>query len=273
MPSGEPVRRTRFSLAAALAVATSAALLGVPAAADAAPKPKANIPVQLVAMNDFHGRISETSGGDSQIITGPGPDGRYGTVDGKVDDTYLTVGGSAHVAATVKRLQSSFTQQSGRDSATYFVGAGDLISASTFESSFFKDEPTIEALNAMGLDVSAVGNHEFDRGTQELRRISAATDGTFTDDVTACEGIVPGKTGCFGEGKHAFHGAEFPYLAANVLSRRTGKPILPPYQVLNLPAARSSPSWGSSPTPRPPSSRPTGSPTSGSSTRPRASTA
>ena len=38
----------------------------------------------------------------------------------------------------------------------------------------------------MGLDVSSVGNHEFDRGTEELRRISAATDGTYTDDVTAC---------------------------------------------------------------------------------------
>ena len=232
-----PLRRTRLSLAAAIAVASSAALVGVPAIADAAPKPKPPVAVQLLAMNDFHGRIAETSGGDSQIITGPGDDGMYGTnpTTKKNDDKYLTVGGAAHVAATVDRLQSSFATATKGTGASYFVGAGDLISASTFESSFFKDEPTIEALNAMGLDVSSVGNHEFDRGTQELRRISAATDGSFTDDVTACQGVVVGETGCFGEGEHAFHGADFPYLAANVLSRKTGKPILPPYQVFDLP--------------------------------------
>jgi 5'-nucleotidase len=85
----------------------------------------------------------------------------------------------------------------------------------------------------MGLDASSVGNHEFDRGTQELRRISAATDGTYTDDVSACEGVTPGVDGCFGEGEHAFDGADFPYLAANVVSKKTGKPALPPYQVFN----------------------------------------
>ena len=66
-----PLRRTRLSLAAAIAVASSAALVGVPGIADAAPKPKLPVAVQLLAMNDFHGRIAETSGGDSQIITGP----------------------------------------------------------------------------------------------------------------------------------------------------------------------------------------------------------
>jgi 5'-nucleotidase len=228
------LRRTR--LAVALAVA-SAVVVGVPTVAHAAPGPKPPIPVQLVAMNDFHGRISETSGGDSQLITGPGADKIYGPNQDKGnanDDTSWTVGGSAHVAATVDRLQASFARETRGAGRSLFVGAGDLISASTFESSFFKDEPTVEALNAMGLDVSAVGNHEFDRGTQELRRISGATDGAFTDDVLACEGVVIGETGCFGGPGHEFHGTDFPYLAANVLSRRTGRPMLPPYQVLNL---------------------------------------
>jgi 5'-nucleotidase len=231
------LRRSRLSLVAALAVA-GATVVGVPTAADAAPKhqPKQPIPVQLVAMNDFHGRISETSGGDSQLITGPGDDEVYGVNPGtnKNDDTFLTVGGAAHVAATVDRVKSSFARETRGRGSSFFVGAGDLISASTFESSFFKDEPAIEALNAMGLDVSSVGNHEFDRGTQELRRVSAATDGTFTDNVRACQGVEVGVTGCFGTGQHKFHGADFPYLAANVVSKRTGKPMLPPYEILDV---------------------------------------
>jgi 5'-nucleotidase len=192
--------------------------------------------VQLVAMNDFHGRISLTTGGDSQLVTAPGPDGVFGENElGESDDVVVEVGGSANVAATVQRLQAEFRKESRGSAASFFVGAGDLISASPFESSVFKDEPTIEVLNAMGLDVSSVGNHEFDRGTEELRRISAATDGTFTDDVAACDGVTVGVDGCFGEGEHAFTGAEFPYLAANVLDRDTGEPMLPPYQVFSTP--------------------------------------
>jgi 5'-nucleotidase len=228
------VRRSRLSLAAALAVASSALLVGVPAVADAAPKPKPDVPVQLIAMNDFHGRIENTAGADSQQITAPGPDGTYGTKDDEVS----IVGGAANVAATVEQLQAQFRAASGEKSGSYFVGAGDLISASPFASSVFKDEPTIEVLDAMGLDASSVGNHEFDRGTEELRRISAATDGTYTDDVTACQGITPGVDGCFGDGEHAFDGADFPYLAANVVSTETGRPMLPPYQVFDIPGGK-----------------------------------
>ncbi|MGY1602887.1 bifunctional metallophosphatase/5'-nucleotidase [Geodermatophilus sp. SYSU D00815] len=191
-----------------------------------------DVAVQILAMNDFHGRISPTTGGDSQLVTAPGPDGAYDTAD----DVVTEVGGSANVASTVARLQESFRSGTRGPAGSLFVGAGDLVSASTFESSFFRDEPTIEVLDAMGLDVSAVGNHEFDRGTEELRRISGATDGTFTDDVTACQGVTPGVDGCFGEGEHAFDGADFPYLAANVRNRATGEPILPPYQVFDTPA-------------------------------------
>jgi 5'-nucleotidase len=234
------LRRTRLSFVATLAVASSAALVGVPAVADAAPKPKSDVPVQLIAMNDFHGRIALTEGADSQQITAPGPDGAYGTTD----DIRTVVGGSANVADTVQRLQTQFGAASGEKSGSWFVGAGDLISASPYESSVFKDEPTIEVLNAMGLDVSSVGNHEFDRGTEELRRISGATDGTYTDDVVACPQTLNGAPfevgtdGCFGEGEHAFHGADFPYLAANVVSKETGKAMLPPYQVFDVPGGQ-----------------------------------
>jgi 5'-nucleotidase len=231
------LRRTRSVVALTVAAAV---VVGLPVAAGAAPKtPKPSqqpIPVQLVAMNDFHGRIQNTSNADSQQVTEPGPDGVYGTGDDKVE----IVGGSANVATTVKRMQSAFLAENPGSAASFFVGAGDLISASPFESSIFKDEPTIEILNAMGLDVSSVGNHEFDRGTDELRRISAKTDGQFTDDVVACpetlggEAFEVGVDGCFGEGEHAFHGTDFPYLAANVISKETGEPMLPPYQVYEV---------------------------------------
>jgi 5'-nucleotidase len=221
------LRRSRYSLAAALALASSAALIAVPAVAEATPKP--DIPVQLLAMNDFHGRIQNTTNADSQQVTAPGDDRVYGTAD----DIVTTVGGAANVATTVHQAEQAFRAKNGAGAASFFVGAGDLISASPFESSVFKDEPTIEILNAMGMDASSVGNHEFDRGTQELRRISGATDGKNSDDVTACQGITPGVDGCFGDGAHAFHGTDFPYLAANVVSKKTGEPMLPPYQVFD----------------------------------------
>lgn len=225
------MRRAHRSL---VVVTATTAALAVPWGAGASGG-SPDEPVQLVAMNDFHGRISLTTGGDSELVTAPGPDGVFGPdASGASDDVVTEVGGAANVAATVQRVQSAFQQEAG-SAASFFVGAGDLVSASPFESSVFKDEPTIEVLNALGLDVSSVGNHEFDRGTEELRRISAATDGTFTDDVAACDGVTPGVDGCFGEGEHAFTGAHFPYLAANVVSRETGEPMLPPYEVFSTP--------------------------------------
>ncbi|WP_369253656.1 bifunctional metallophosphatase/5'-nucleotidase [Geodermatophilus amargosae] len=221
------MRRTRLTLAAAVAVATSAGLLAVPVAAQAAPgNGNGGLPVQLIAMNDFHGRISPQSGGDGQLVTSPGPDGDYSTT---ADNVTETVGGAADIATTLAELRRGW---GGPQKNTFFVGAGDLVSASPFNSSVFKDEPTIEVLNALGLDFSAVGNHEFDRGQEELYRISGATDGQFSDDVAACEGVTVGVDGCFGEGEHAFEGAQFPYLAANVTDEATGEPILPPYEVV-----------------------------------------
>ncbi|MGY1697411.1 bifunctional metallophosphatase/5'-nucleotidase [Geodermatophilus sp. SYSU D00814] len=221
------MRRTRLPLAAAAAVATTAGLLAVPAAAQAAPgSGNGGLPVQLIAMNDFHGRISPQSGGDGELVTSPGPDGDYTTA---ADNVVEKVGGAANIATTLAGIREDW---GGPEKNTFFVGAGDLVSASPFNSSVFKDEPTIEVLNALGLDFSAVGNHEFDRGQEELYRISGATDGQFSDDVEACEGVTVGVDGCFGEGEHAFEGAQFPYLAANVTDTATGKPILPPYEIV-----------------------------------------
>ena len=65
-------------------------------------------------------------------------------------------------------LSGAVKQLRAENPNTAFVAAGDLIGASTFESFIQQDEPTIDALNEAGLDVSAVGNHELDQGFDDL---------------------------------------------------------------------------------------------------------
>ncbi len=218
------MRRTRLSLVAALAVTSSATLVALPSAAGAA----AGDTVQLIAMNDFHGRISPQSGGDGSLVLD--------------DGTTQTVGGAAHIGAALTSLRSQY----GDADSSFFVGAGDLISASPYNSSVFKDEPTIEVLNALGMDSSSVGNHEFDRGQEELYRVSGATDAyeaAHGHEVVACpetlggEAFEPGVDGCFTDSTgEDFGGTDFPYLAANVTGA-DGAPVLPPYQVLEFPGS------------------------------------
>ena len=230
VPAGAPGAAVDPS-AAAVTAAEAPAAASVPPVSPVTAAAAADVPVQIIGMNDFHGRISETTGNDSQLLSAPGPDGQYGTAD----DLKVVVGGAASVATTVKSVRGSFVGAGGDAGSSLFVGAGDLISASPFNSSVFKDEPTIEVLNAMGLDASSVGNHEFDRGTEELRRISAATDGLYSDDVTACEGVTPDVDGCFTDStQRPFHGTDFEYLAANVVMKDTGAPMLPPFQVFDV---------------------------------------
>jgi 5'-nucleotidase len=100
------LRRTRFSLAAALAAATTVGLLAVPAVASAAPGNGAGgLPVQLVAMNDFHGRISPQTGSDGELVTSPGPDGDYATT---ADNVTEKVGGAANVATTLSDIREAW---------------------------------------------------------------------------------------------------------------------------------------------------------------------
>ncbi|NEK86345.1 ExeM/NucH family extracellular endonuclease [Blastococcus saxobsidens] len=198
----------------------------------------ADIPVQIMSFNDFHGRIAETTGNDSLLFTGEGlgPDGVADEPgDTTPDDGFVLVGGAANLASTADEQRSDFTRGGGAAENSLLLTAGDLIGASPFESAVFKDEPTLEVANALGLANSPVGNHEYDRGTEELRRISAATDGQNTDDVTACEGVTPGEDGCYENSEgDPFAGAGFPYLAANVVDRETREPMLPPYQIFEL---------------------------------------
>ena len=177
----------RVIFAAALAAAL---IIAAPASAQRS----ADTKVQLLAINDFHGNLQPPSGSSGRI---PGPGG-----------TSIDAGGVEYLATHMNQLR----EQGGR---TITVGAGDLIGASPLISGLFHDEPTIEAMNALGLDVTGVGNHEFDEGVAELLRMQ--NGGCHPDD--GCQDGDP------------FSGAFFQYLAANVFYAGTDRTILPPYEI------------------------------------------
>ena len=186
-----------------LAVALVTLSLVMPAGALAA-KPPTTPPhavnVQLLAINDFHGNLEPPSGSG----------GRVGTV---LDDAACTAagaancvfaGGAAYLADDIKDLEAT-------NPNTLVVSAGDNIGATPLISAAFHDEPTIETLNLLGLDVSAVGNHEFDEGVAELLRIQNG----------GCHPTDGCQTG------HDYAGADFQFLAANVVKKSDGQTIFP----------------------------------------------
>ncbi|MFD0551853.1 bifunctional metallophosphatase/5'-nucleotidase [Streptomyces rectiviolaceus] len=203
-----PRRRAARVLAAAAGLATLGALAAaLPAnagqsagqdTAGAAGK-KRTVDVQLLSFNDFHGNLQPPAGSSGQV-TEKQPDGTEKKID---------AGGAEYLATSLRTA---------REGNPYSVtaAAGDLIGASPLLSGLFHDEPTIEAMNKLGLDVTSVGNHEFDEGAKELARMQKG-------------GCHP-KDGCFEKGKK-FKGADYPYLAANVTDEKTDKPILKPYWV------------------------------------------
>jgi 5'-nucleotidase len=178
-------RRTLLVVIALLAVG-----LAVPAAA-AGPPP---VELQILAINDFHGAIAPTP---DQLWLGQ-PVGRA--------DFF-----ASHIREAEEGVRNSV-----------LVSAGDLIGASPLISALFHDEPTIEAMNLIGLDIAGVGNHEFDEGPAELLRMQ--------------EGGCHPTDGCLdGDG---FLGADFQYLSANVTVDATGETLFPPYVVENYQGVR-----------------------------------
>lgn len=128
------------------------------------------VELNLLGVNDFHGRINANT---------------------------------VKWAGTVEQL----TEQGG-DAKTLLIGAGDLIGASEFASATQNDQPTIDMFNALGLDASAVGNHEFDQGWHDLR-----------DRVI---------------GPDADRNAEWDYLGANVYAKGTENPVMPEYATFTV---------------------------------------
>ncbi len=176
----------------AFAAAAFAALL----AACATPPPAGPVAVKILAINDFHGNLKPPLGG----IRIQDPADRTKTVN-------VPAGGAEHLATAVAQLRAQNPNH-------VFVAAGDLIGATPLLSALFRDEPTVESLGAMGLEASAVGNHEFDKGAAELLRLQRG----------GC-----GSEGC--KGPQPFTGAKFQYLAASTVDEKTGRTLLPAYHV------------------------------------------
>jgi 5'-nucleotidase len=174
---------------------TAAVLLISPpprAAAQATP-----VELRILAINDFHGNLRPPAGGIA--IADPAD---------KTKKIAVPAGGAEHMATLLKQLR-------GEARHTVFVAAGDLIGASPLLSAMFHDEPTIESLSMMGLEIAAVGNHEFDEGKDELLRMQNG-------------GCHPAD-GC--QGPHPFEGAKFRYLAASTIETASGKSLFPPYAI------------------------------------------
>jgi 5'-nucleotidase len=197
-------RRAHRLLAAAAGLATVGALAAaLPADAHESKGGGHHLPsryqdVQLLSFNDLHGNLEPPSGSSGRV-TELQADGTTKTID---------AGGVEYLATHLRQA---------REGKKYSITAagGDMVGASPLISGLFHDEPTIEALNKLDLDVTSVGNHEFDEGAKELARLQNG-------------GCHP-TAGCYSE--EGFAGADFPYLAANVLDEKTNKPILKPYWV------------------------------------------
>ncbi|WP_439944425.1 bifunctional metallophosphatase/5'-nucleotidase [Streptomyces sp. BBFR115] len=203
----KPRRRTHRFLGAVAALATAGALTA--AATPASGSPTAHrghgghsgrtVDVQLLSFNDFHGNLEPPAGSSGQV-TETEPDGTTKKID---------AGGVEYLATSLRTARKGHPY-------SVTAAAGDLIGASPLLSGLFHDEPTVEAMNKLDLDVTSVGNHEFDEGASELARMQNG-------------GCHP-KDGCYQPGR-TFKGADYPYLAANVTDEKTGRPILEPYWV------------------------------------------
>jgi 5'-nucleotidase len=180
-----------------LRVRLSLVVLGLALAGCATAPRTGQVDINLVALNDFHGNLEASK----YTYTPAGSDKPLTQRAGGID----TLGGAL---AAWRR----------EDRDLLLVAAGDLVGASPALSSMWADEPAIDALNMLGMTVSALGNHEFDQGRKELlRQQNGGCDSPRP--AKACK-LVPD-----------FRGARFTYLAANVVDSVTGKPIAPAFRI------------------------------------------
>jgi len=178
------------SLIYVLILTLAMSLLAFPVGA----KPAGDVNVQILAVNDFHGALDPA-------LTKPN-----NTAD---QNLWYYRGGAEYLANFVNTAVAT-------NPNTIKVSAGDMIGASPLLSAAFHDEPTIQAFNLMGFNYSAVGNHEFDEGWQELLRMQNG----------GCSPV----DGCY-TGVPEFTGANYQYLTANVVRLDKDKLLFKSYTV------------------------------------------
>lgn len=171
----------------------------------AAVAPPAPVQLRVIAFNDFHGHLEPGS------LAVPLPDAAQ---PGGVQR--VAAGGAAALAGLVQALRQGAPH-------SVLASTGDMVGAAPLVSALFRHESTVEVLNQLGVDVAAVGNHEFDAGTAELLRLlrGGCAPNAADAPTTSCA-LQP-----------AYAGARFPVLAANVLAAG-GQPLLPPTWVLRV---------------------------------------
>lgn len=190
----------RFAAAAPAAVMTAflmtAALAATPFLLS---RSAAAVPLRLIAFNDFHGQLEP----GANALTLPDP-------DDPSHSSRIPAGGAAWLGGLIGQLRSE------APNAMVF-SSGDLVGAAPLPSTLFRHESTITVMNAIGLDFGVVGNHEFDAGADELRRLvsgGCAANGEATPVVSCALG-------------GGYEGAKFPLLAANV-EKPDGQPFFAP---------------------------------------------
>lgn len=187
-PSAAPAQRSLTPRAILIAVAVLALLVSVLPliGSQAAGAQEADtVEITLLATNDFHGRLVPPSG---------------------------DLGGAAYLATHLKDIREDKPN-------TLHIDAGDLVGATPVLSNLFYDEPTVEAMNLMGLDIQTVGNHEFDRGQDEVLR---RRDGGCFDDDCAYRGDEP------------FDGQDFTTLSTNVVYEDTGEALTQAWDIIEV---------------------------------------
>ncbi|MGZ0076269.1 bifunctional metallophosphatase/5'-nucleotidase [Methylomonas sp. YC3] len=157
--------------------------------------------IKIVAFNDFHGQLESP--------------GTFRQTPSSAPATNIPVGGVDWMAGYINDLKN-------QNPSTVVVSAGDIIGATPLVSALFHDEPTIETMNRLGLEFNAVGNHEFDEGKDELKRMQ--NGGCHPTDPNSCQGASVGTP-------VPFEGADFKFLAANVVETASGKTLFPQYAI------------------------------------------
>jgi 5'-nucleotidase len=185
-------RRSLLAVAAT-ALAVGAVVAGPTASVSAVPDRGDVAKARFFSFNDFHGALDAPSGSGAAVNGVP-------------------AGGAEYLATTLEKLRAD-ADSKGQKALT--AGAGDMVGATPLLSAAFHDEPSIETLNLLQMDVTSVGNHEFDEGVAELLRLQNGG----CHPVDGCQDGDP------------YFGADFPYLAANTVYKDTGEPILPAWTV------------------------------------------
>jgi 5'-nucleotidase len=175
--------------------------------------------IQLLGVNDFHGNLEPIA--NPTYRTPTDTEGNPTNVEGLITCKGAAAGGAAYLDAYLDR-------NAARDpDGTIRVHAGDMVGGSPLISSYFHDEPTIEATNLLQFDVGTLGNHEFDEGGQEMLRLikgGQRKDGLqFKEDASG----QPVNTS-----DPKFSGADYPYISANVVYADSGKNVLKPYTIV-----------------------------------------